>query len=115
MCLERGKTWEGDNPTCYFDNPERNWNCATINTIRDLVYEGQDLPPKINYQYCGDPKYATININDVEDDNGNWIGRCLYVQWYKNRGNTEDLLILGDDKPRHPTERECIAIINAFK
>lgn len=116
MCKERVKDWCGDDPVCYFDKPEHNWNCATINAIRDIVYEGHDLPDGVHYEYCDDEKFATINIHDIEDDKGNYIGRCLYVAWYKSRGGTEALWILDgeDDIPRQPTEKELIAIIACY-
>lgn len=116
MCQERGQTWSGSSPSCYFDDTESNWNCATVNAIRDICYEGQELPEGIHYQYCDDEKYATINISEVEDDKGNYIGRCLYVAWYKNRGGTEALWILDGeyDKPFKPTEAELLAIIRYY-
>ena len=117
MCKERGQTWSGSAPSCYFDKPVNNWNCATVNAIRDIVYEGQDLPVGVCYTYCDDEKYATIKIDDVDDDRGNYIGRCLYVAWYKNRGETEALWILNGeyDEPRKPTESELLAIIRYYR
>ena len=117
MCLKRVKDWDGDDPVCYFDKPKLNWRCATINAIRDIVYEEQDLPNGVHYEYCDDEKFATINIHDIEDDGGNYIGRCLYVAWYKSRSGTEALWILDgrDDIPRQPTENELIAIIAYYK
>lgn len=116
MCLKRRKTWRGNNPVCYFDKPDDNWNCATVGAIRDLVYEGQKLKLGIHYEYCDDEKFATINIHDVTDDKDNYIGRCLYVAWYKNRGGTEALWILGGegDIPRKPTEKELLAIVQYY-
>ncbi len=119
MCKERIKNWSGDDPVCYFDNPSQNWNCATLDNIRDLVYEGHELKSGIHYEYCDDEKFAIINIHEVEidneDRNGFYIGRCLYVAWYKNRGGTEALWILdGEDMPRFPTEKELLAIINYY-
>ncbi len=117
MCRERRQTWKGSPPVCYFDNPSQNWNCATLNAIRDLVYEGQELKDGIHYEYCDDEKFATVNIYNIDDDKGDYIGRCLYVAWYKNRGATEALWILDgeDDIPRAPTEKELLAIINHYK
>ena len=114
--MERGKNWSGSDPTCYFDKPERNWNCATINEIRSIVYEGQPDKKGVHYEYCDDEKFAIINIHDIEEKRGNYIGRCLYVAWYKNRGGTEALWILNGegDCPRMPTEDELLAIIRAF-
>ena len=85
-CRERVKNWSGSDPVCYFDNPQGNWNCDTLNGIRDITYEGQALKNGIHYEYCDDEKFATINIHEVDDENGNYIGRCLYVAWYKIEG-----------------------------
>jgi len=118
MCKERGKDWNGSDPNCFFDEPsDHNWNCATVNAIRDIVYEGQDSPRGVHYEYCDDEKFATINIHDVEGYKLNYIGRCLYVAWYKSRGGTEALWILDGegDIPRKPTEEELLSIINYYK
>ena len=116
LCKERDKTWSGDDPVCYFDVPEHNWNCATINAVRDICYEGQELKDGVHYEYCDDEKFATINIHSIRDSEG-YIGRCLYVAWYKNRGGTEALWILDGegDIPRNPTEGELSAIIEHYK
>ena len=124
MCLERTKNWCGDDSVCYFDDPSRNWNCATLNGIRDICYEGPGQLPKserlratgVHYEYCDDYKFATINIHDVQDSKENYFGRCLYVVWYKNSGATEALWILDgeNDTPRTPTEDELLAIINYY-
>lgn len=111
-CIDRGKTWLGDDPTCYFDDPEHNWNCATVNAIRDICYEGQGLPVGVDYTYCDDEKYATIKIDEVGVE---WLGYCLYIQWYKQRGHTDQLWILGNGVPRTPTEEELLAIIDFYK
>jgi hypothetical protein len=116
LCIKRGKNWNGSDPVCYFDNPKSNWNCATINGIRDICYEGNDPIKGVHYEYCDDNKFATINISDIRDGKDNYIGRCLYVAWYKNRGNTQVLYILDDnyEPPSTPTEDELVSIINHF-
>lgn len=112
MCRDRGKTWEGSNPTCYFIDPKNNWNCATVNAIRDICYEGQNLPHGVQYMYCDDEKYATIKIPDGSDIDA----LCLWVQWYKNRGGTGSLFLLDSyNPPREPTEGELLDIIDAYK
>mgnify|MGYP001578079903 CR=1 FL=1 len=68
-----------------------------------------------HHEYCNDEKFATININEVEAPNEGYIGRCLYVAWYKNEGGTDGLWILdGAETPRQPTETELLAIIRAY-
>ena len=111
-CKQRGKNWNGDDPSCFFSEGDHNWNCATINEIRDICYEGQEkMPYGVDYQYCEDMKYATINIDQIEDVDG----MALWVAWYKNRGKTDQVLILDSETgARDPTEKECLNIINHF-
>lgn len=117
MCQARGKDWNGDDPKCAFDGEfSKNWNCATLNAIRDICYEGQDpMPPGVDYRYCDDMKYATVKIDELEDENGDHIGMALWVCWYKNRGCTDAVWILDAYlPPRRPTESELEAIIRAY-
>ncbi len=115
MCLERKKDWNRSDPVCFLEDGP-NWNCATLNAIRDICYEGQNpMPIGVDYQYCEDQKYATIKIQDVELNNGNYIGLALWVSWYKSRGKTDCVWVLNDDSPpRKPTEEELLAIINYY-
>jgi len=116
-CIARGKTWSGDNPNCAFDgNFASNWNCATLNALRDIVYEGQNtMPPGVDYQYCEDMKYATVKIDDIENGGGEKIGMALWVAWYKSRGTTDAVWILDSDRePRIPTEAELDVVISSF-
>jgi hypothetical protein len=42
LCNERGKTWNGDDPVCAFENgvfSNDNWNCATMNKLRNISEE----------------------------------------------------------------------------
>ena len=115
MCKQRGQTWSGDKPRCAFTgNFSDNWNCATVNAIRDICYEGQQkLPPGVDYQYCEDQKYATIKVDGIKGAGG---ATALWVSWYKNRGGTDAMWLLFDhDPPSMPTESECAAIIAAYK
>lgn len=120
-CAERGKPWAGDNPRCGFTGPNQsfvpdNWSCATLDRLRELVYEGQvSLPAGVDYQYCDDQKYATVNIDTVtlEDER---IGLALWVSWYKSRGTTDAVWVLDNDRPpRPPTEAEVLAIVAHFE
>lgn len=123
LCQKRGKTWSGADPKCAFDGSfSDNWNCATLNAIRDICYEGQNpMPSGVDYQYVNDMKYATIKIDDVEGDfvddkRGRSIGLALWVSWYKSRGRTDAMWILSDDEPpRQPTESELLAIISYYQ
>lgn len=124
-CATRGKTWEGSDPRCAFTggetanarvfNPD-NWNCATLNRLRTLVYEGQSpMPAGVDYQYCSDQKYATVCIEDIELE-GKPIGLALWVAWYKSQGQTEAVWILDSEgPPRPPTEAEMVTILEHYR
>lgn len=115
-CLGRGKTWKGDDPRCAFTGGNfvaDNWCCGTAGLIRALCYEGTTLPPGVDYQYCDDQKYATINISHVEGVGG---ALALWVSWYKNRGRTDAMWLLFESKPpRPPSEKECRLIFDAYR
>ena len=113
-CEDRGQTWKGDPPTCAFPDRQlfspKNWNCATVGKIRDLVYEGQELPAFIDYQYCDDQKYATVNISDGEIAG---FPLALWVSWYKQRGTTDAMWLLFEhEPPRLPTLAEVNIILD---
>lgn len=116
LCAERGKTWMGSDPRCAFLTgrfSRKNWNCATLNELRDFSYEGQELPSWIAYQYCDDMKYATIAVDDCDGLDG---ALALWLCWYKSRGATDNLLLLFSDAPaRPPTEAETLAVIGFLK
>lgn len=113
LCCKRGQTWKGSEPKCAFTGDfSDNWNCATVNLVRDICYEGQELKHGIDYQYCEDDKYATIKIDHLDID-----GRplALWVSWYKSRGSTQAMWLLFDKMPpRMPTQAECLAIVSAY-
>jgi len=123
MCLKRGKPWKGSDPRCYFDNNEGdNWNCATIQALRNLVFTGgmfqtgrKKLPYGCQIQTHDDSSHATILISDIRLED-NWMGRCLYLEWYKDRGKTDTVQIMdGNEVPRCPSEEELLAIIKYYK
>ncbi len=113
-CTKRGKTWNGSEPNCAFKGGRfgENWNCATANLIRDICFEGQELPHEIDYQYCEDQKYATIKVDHIELDDS---PLALWVSWYKSRGSTDAMWLLYEKaQPRKPTEAQCLKIISAY-
>lgn len=113
-CRERVKNWQGGDPVCAFRNGRfnaENWNCATANLIRDLVYEGESHEA-VDYRYCEDQKYATVKI----DGNPVVNSLALWVTWYKSRGRTEAMWLLNPyDPPDRPTEDDCLAILAQLK
>jgi hypothetical protein len=76
-CIERGQTWSGDAPECGFDKDgnflENNWNCATLNALREMGEEGR--------VWCDEQNMTIIKRDDV----GHGI-----LSWYKSRGRTDD-------------------------
>lgn len=104
---------KGNDPRkCAFDGTfQNNWNCGTINLIRELTFEGQPTIPGIEYHFCDEQKYATVRISEVENESGDRFGLALWLTWYKSRGSTEAMWILSDKAPpRLPTEQELLAI-----
>lgn len=125
MCRERGQTWKGDAPQCAFPNggefDAANWNCATANAIRDLCsapsYRSEPHPEGVHHEYavndgCADQSYATIRTSDV--DLKTTYADCLWVGWYKNRGRTEGMWLMGEGGPTLPTEADALAIIERY-
>jgi hypothetical protein len=110
FCKERGKTWEGDNPECYLDNPEGNWNCAMLSAIRKICYRKLE---GVAHLWYDDMNSVLINISNV-NYNEEFLGYSLFIQWYKSRGHVDKLLIMSDGEPRKPTEEELSAIINYY-
>jgi hypothetical protein len=108
MCQERGETWNLGNFICAFsvDNFANNWNCATIDAIRQLA---------INIENYNNQKYTTINISEVTLDDKP-IGLLLYFSWYKQSGTVDSMYILDRKRfPRIPTEEELLEIIKYFE
>ncbi len=104
-CQVRGKDWNGGDPVCFLSGD--NWKCATVDALREIC--------EMDYVYCEDQKYATLNIAGCEQPNGDRIGYALWVTWYKNRGRTDAMWILSDDSPpRVPTIDELEIIIRSF-
>lgn len=91
---------------------ENNWCCCTLDLIRDLCYERKNSHHYINYQYCEDQKYATINISYINEV----AGDTLWISWYKNRGKTDNMWILDSyNNPTRPTEKDCLLIAKYFQ
>jgi hypothetical protein len=116
-CKERVKDWDGDDPICAFPCQAfntHNWNCATVNLLRDLVYEGApQIPRGVDYQYCDDMKYATVKVDEIEGLQGGPL--ALWVSWYKQRGGTDHMwLLYSKQLPRSPRESEILAIVNYY-
>ena len=99
------KTWKGDDTECPFKNGNRfdlNWNCGQIAKIRELCNLAEtENTFYMNYQYCDDQKYVSINVDDVALQEP---ALCLWVSWYKNRGGTDQMWLLPEfGSPREVT------------
>ena len=106
----------GSQPLCSFRKglfDDEGWNCATANAIRAICseYDRSDLPTGVVREWYEDQNYAIIPIGEVA---GEWIGAFLYVEWYKSRGRTEEMHLLGC-APRAPFESECLRIIDHYQ
>lgn len=118
MCQERGKTWEGgSDPICAFTNGKPftrdNWNCATVNAIRDICDERLGpLVDGVDRRDCGDQKYATLYVYEVCEPQHDELLLALWVSWYKSRGRTDAMWLMNDEwEPRKPTEADCRLVI----
>lgn len=100
-CKKRGKNWYGADPNCAFLNgvfDADNWNCATMNLLRDLYDEGH---PRVHHAWSDDQNCLMFPLE----------GEFLILSWYKHRGRTEGAWIVGSDKIRTLTLEEAEQII----
>lgn len=114
-CKDTPKDWNGSDRKCAFIESSfgKNWNCATVNLIREICGDIDNLPDGVSYQYCDDQKYATIKVDHI---NGVGSALALWVTWYKSRGATDAMWLLFEKHPpRKPTESELLNISNAYK
>lgn len=105
MCRERGKTWYGDDPQCAFESGTfsgDNWNCATMNALRQRARDiGTDMRD--------DNAAASIGYVPVETDD---YSGYVVMTWYKDRGETGNAIVVGDDEPLQPlTEALALAAL----
>jgi hypothetical protein len=122
MCRERGQAWSGSAPKCAFTRAKfspDNWNCATLNKIRDLIHQDDEShrPAGIVVQYDEDRWYALITTgyaNCGDDDIDSRVAGALYVEWYKHRGRTEQMWMM-TDPPTRPTEAQCLRILRWYQ
>ena len=73
-------SWIGSPIQCAFPDGffvEDNWNCATANAVRDLV--------EVDRTFWSNEQHLGVLRMD---------GQFLVVSWYKNRGRTEQILIV---------------------
>lgn len=85
-CAERVKDWHGDDPKCAFITgvfDSGNWNCATMNALRDVVGDPWDSDDWLwsEDQYLG--RLA-------------WDGVFIVLSVYKRRGRVEGAWIVSE-------------------
>jgi hypothetical protein len=89
-CIARGKTWEGDDPTCAFLTGTfdvANWNCATMNALRRAV-------ETLGVAWRDDLAFGAFGAMPICDVDRGFV---LVLGWYKNRGRTSLARAMGDD------------------
>jgi hypothetical protein len=81
-CKERGKVWNGADPRCAFETgafSSNNWNCATMNDLRDKVVN-----------ICRNDEQRAGLICGVDSLH-------VFLSWYKERDATEMALMMTID------------------
>lgn len=110
-CVERGKTWSGGDPVCGFTSSGEfrpdNWNCATLNALRELTADPREGGGIGVHLWHEDTNVAVLPMPERSD--GRWGGFML-VGWYKSRGRTAEVYVweaasarLGAEGPRPAT------------
>lgn len=129
MCLARWDSWGGVRPDylgsdtrCAFRDgqpfSDDNWCCATIGALRELVEDIGRPGIHVGY-YCDHTQsVAQLDVYEVEwpeDGSDNAPGFVLWMTWYKSRGATEGLWLMGDlDVPKRPTEAQVLAVLKHY-
>jgi hypothetical protein len=83
LCQTRGKTWDGDDPKCAFENQQfidTNWNCATLNKLRNIAENTSSC-------FCTRDDDESIGVIPFD-------GEFLVMTWYKNRGRVDNAVIM---------------------
>ncbi|PAE51969.1 hypothetical protein CHH95_06405 [Bacillus licheniformis] len=97
LCKERGKTWEGSDPVCAFENgvfSPKNWNCATMSKLRRLS-EGLGNSDRDD-DSCGSIGYVPLSDNYAPATYEGY-GGYIVMMWYKERGRVGHALFMTDE------------------
>ena len=97
LCTERGKTWKGADPKCAFVNglfTTDNWNCATMNKLRDMTGEPEDKSRADTFHFQDDMDAGTIGVLRVV---GMKYSGYIVMTWYKRRGQVGQAMFMSDD------------------
>lgn len=97
LCKERGKTWEGDDQVCAFENgvfSPKNWSCATMSKLRrlsdELGHSDRDDDS------CGSIGYVPLSDN-YAPETYEGCGGYIVMMWYKERGRVGHALFMTDE------------------
>lgn len=97
LCKERGKTWEGSDPVCAFENgvfSPKNWNCATMSKLRRLS-EGLGNSDRDD-DSCGSIGCVPLSDNYAPATYEGY-GGYIVMMWYKERGRVGHALFMTDE------------------
>lgn len=116
LCKNRGKTWNGSDPRCAFSDKgdfiSENWNCATMNKLRDLCCKYGTVMRDDNS--CGTIGYLPMD-NDYAPDNFETFGGYIVLIWYKSHGRTDNAVFISDDECVPLTLRHAETAIKTYE
>lgn len=93
-------------------SPE-NWCCELLEALRALAEDDLNRPDGVAYTDHGQ-KFVSYAIDQVLLDDEP-LGLTLWMSWYKDRGRIEALWLLDEhNAPRRPSEREIVAVLQAY-
>lgn len=107
-CTARGQTWSGAAPECAFTAEKfntDNWNCATLNHLRDLA-------ETVGKRWrLDDTSFGVVPAYDADGEHAGYIA----LSWYKERGRTDQAYLFnGSDAPTPLTYQEAAAAIEHY-
>jgi hypothetical protein len=115
LCNERGKTWNGDDPVCAFENgvfSNDNWNCATMNKLRNI---SEELDKSMRHDMsCGSIGYVPMD-NDYTTDDFDTFGGYIVMTWYKERGRTGNAVFMTDSETSPLTIKHAELAITTYE
>jgi hypothetical protein len=117
-CSTLKKDWTGGDPKCAFRAGRfcaDNWMCATMTALRTLFDDCDPLNESTVPIIVDEQRYVMLPVADIfyRDNEPNYDVLC--VGWYKDRGRTETLVLLGDAVIcPNPSEKDLERILNFY-
>ena len=101
LCIQRGKTWQGSDPKCAFDEngnfTKDNWVCATMSKLRAIAEE-YDLVQTADETSIATLYVPSLDLDEItESANFDAYGGFIVLSWYKDRGNTGNALFMSEE------------------